>query len=165
MKKILIIEDDPNSALALVIRLKAHGFATAIASDAISGLSMAIRQHPDLVLLDVAIPGGDGFALAEKLRTVPETKDLPVVFLTASKDPELRQKVMDLGAAGLLEKPYQTEDLLLMINYAFERPSRSPYGVLTAGPAIPQDQSASHKKILLVEDDTNIAKSLRIRLE
>src|SRR6266446_1012976 len=165
MKKILIIEDDPNSALALVIRLKAHGFATAVASDAINGLSMAIRQHPDLVLLDVAIPGGDGFALAEKLRTAPETKDLPVIFLTGSKDLELRQKVMDLGAAGLLEKPYQTEDLLLMINYAFERPGRARRVLPAAAPAIPQDHRASHKKILLVEDDTNIAKSLRIRLE
>src|SRR5438270_961110 len=226
MKKILIIKDDANSALALVIRLKAHGFATAIASDAISGLSMAIRQHPDLVLLDIAIPGGDGFALAEKLQTHPETKDPPVIFLTASKDPELRQKVMDLGAAGLLEKPYQTEDLLLMINYAFERPGRarrahllalpagspSPGGLEALGKrrkeftegespwaeragaseslgrgeasasspspggegrgegglsasAIPEDHRASHKKILLVEDDTNLAKSLRIRLE
>src|SRR5437762_10610295 len=165
MKKILIIEDDPNSALALVIRLKAHGFATATASDAISGLSMAIRHHPDLVLLDIAIPGGDGFGLAEKLRTAPETKDLPVIFLTASKDPELRQKVMDLGAAGLLEKPYQTEDLLLMINYAFERTVRARRAQPGAAPAIPPDHPPSHKKILLVEDDTNIAKSLRIRLE
>src|SRR2546430_562727 len=181
MKKILIIEDDPNSALALVIRLKAHGFATATATDAISGLSMAIRHHPDLVLLDIAIPGGDGFALAEKLRTHPETKDPRVIFLTANKDPELRQKVMDLGAAGLLEKPYQTEDLLLMINYAFERPGRArrahPLALRAGSPspggegrgegglsasAIPQEEPASHKKILLVEDDANIAKSLRI---
>ena len=63
MRKILIIEDDENSALALVIRLKAHGFATATASDAISGLSMAVRQRLDLILLDIAIPGGDGFTL------------------------------------------------------------------------------------------------------
>jgi len=165
MKKILIIEDDENSALALVIRLKAHGFATATASDAISGLSMAVRQRPDLILLDIAIPGGDGFTLAEKLRTLPETKVLPVIFLTASKDPELRQKVMDLGAAGLLEKPYQTDELLLMINYAFERPARARYAGPCARPAIPENQRTTHKKILLVEDDTNIAKSLRIRLE
>ena len=104
-------------------------------------------------------------ALAEKLRTLPETKVLPVIFLTASKDPELRQKVMDLGAAGLLEKPYQTDELLLMINYAFERPARARYAGPCARPAIPENQRTTHKKILLVEDDTNIAKSLRIRLE
>src|SRR5439155_7934346 len=101
MKKILIIEDDQKTALALSIRLKSDGYLTWIATDAIMGLSMAVRQQPDLILLDVAIPGGDGFALAEKLQRLPETRQVPILFVTASKDPGLRQKVMDLGAAGL----------------------------------------------------------------
>jgi len=165
MKKIVIIEDNENTALALVIRLKAHGFATVVASDAISGLATAVRERPDLVILDIAIPAGDGFALAAKLRTLAHTKDLPIIFLTASKDPELRQKVMDLKAAGLLEKPYQTEELLLMINYAFERLGRTRPAVSSIPPKVSENQRAAQKKILLVEDDRNIAKSLRIRLE
>src|SRR5436190_20377973 len=94
MRKILIIEDDESAALALVVRLKAEGYATWIAGDAIKGLSMVLRHRPDLILLDIAIPGGDGFNLAEKLRTLPEAKELPVIFLTASKDPEDRKSVV-----------------------------------------------------------------------
>src|SRR5437867_3425069 len=125
MKTILIIEDDENTALALVIRLKVHGYSTWIASDAITGLRIARQQRPDLIILDIAIPGGDGFDLAQKLRTLPETKEVPVIFLTASKDPQLREKALQLGVAGLLEKPYETSELLLMVAYAFERPAQS----------------------------------------
>src|SRR5438874_1737411 len=145
MKKILIIEDDPNSALALVIRLKAHGFATAIASDAISGLSMAIRQHPDLVLLDGAIamkvtvknrpdliqldtamPAGSGFTVAQRIQTVIPTPT-PIIFLTASKRPEFRKKAEELGAVGFFEKPFEADELLATIKQALARgPAQLP---------------------------------------
>ena len=127
MRTILIIEDDENAALALGIRLKTNGYATWKAGDALNGLSMALRHRPDLILLDIAIPGGDGFGLVKTLRTLVETKDLPVILVTASIDPKLRQKALDVGVAGLLEKPYQTEEMLLMVNYAFERPERVRY--------------------------------------
>jgi DNA-binding response OmpR family regulator len=163
MKRILIIEDDENAALSLMIRLKAHGYAAWVAGDAIKGLSTAIRNTPDLILLDIAIPGGDGFTLAEKLRNVPQTKNVPVIFLTASDDPELRQKVMNLGAAGLLEKPFCAEELLLMIKYAFERPGRARSEVAPAGLATRASERPS--RILLVEDDLKIAMGLGIRLK
>jgi len=126
---------------------------------------MAIRERPDLVLLDIALPGGDGFGIAEKLRTLPETKHLPVIFLTASKDPELRQKAMDLGVAGLLEKPYQTEEMLLMVAYAFERPAPLRYRVPRARVVTTERKHPRQNKILLVEDDTKIALGLGIRLK
>jgi len=165
MKRILIIEDDENGALALGIRLKAHGYATWTAGDAINGLSMALRHRPDLILLDIAIPGGDGFKLAEKLQTLPETEHIPLIFLTASKDPELRRKVLDLGVAGLLEKPYLTEELLLMVNYAFERPTRLGSSASCPHATPPGHTPSGHKKILVVEDDTKIAMGLGIRLK
>src|SRR5881409_3562684 len=115
MKRILIIEDDQKTALALAVRLKTEGYATWLAGDSIRGMQLARRDKPDLILLDVSLPGGNGFDLAETLRLCPETRDIPIVFLTASKDPLLRENVLRLGAAGLLEKPYDAVELLVIV--------------------------------------------------
>lgn len=167
MKKILVIEDDQKITSALAIRLKAHGYATWIAQDAIIGVKMAVQHKPDLILLDITLPGGDGFRLAEQLRELPETKDTQVIFLTASKDPALRQKVMDLGAAGLIEKPYDVEDLLVMIKYAFGRPARVCPDLFpsTASDFGKPLQQQKMNKILIVEDDRKIAMGLGVRLK
>jgi DNA-binding response OmpR family regulator len=121
MKKILIVEDDQKIAMALVIRLKANGYNASIAPDAIAGASQARALKPDLILLDISLPGGDGFQLAETFLRMPETNGTPVIFITASKNPELMQKVMELGAIGLFEKPFDTEKLLGSIDDKFNR--------------------------------------------
>jgi len=121
MKKILIVEDDEKIALALSIRLKANGYDVSVASDALSGVSQARAGKPDLILLDISMPGGNGFQLAENLHRIPETQYTPIIFITASKSPELLQKVMDLGAIGLFEKPFETEKLIECIDSKFNR--------------------------------------------
>ena len=121
MKKILIVEDDQKIAMALVIRLKANGYNPSIAPDAITGASQARAIKPDLILLDISMPGGNGFQLAETLHRMPETNGTPVIFITASKSPELMEKVVELGAIGLFEKPFDTEKLLSAIDTRFER--------------------------------------------
>src|SRR5256885_10320652 len=85
MKKILIIEDDQKIAFALCVRLKAHGYATWTAGDAIAALNQARRHKPDLIVLDISLPGGNGLALAEHLRSLRETRETPIIFATASK--------------------------------------------------------------------------------
>src|SRR5438045_1852925 len=102
MKRILIIEDDQRLALALSIRLKAQGNATWIAGDAIAAIGCAIRVKPHLILLDVSLPAGSGFTLIEQLDQFEETSETPIILATASKEPELRTKALDLGAIGLL---------------------------------------------------------------
>src|SRR6266403_195557 len=104
MKKILIIEDDQKIAFGLCVRLKAQGYATLVAEDGVRGMGFALRFKPDLILLDISLPAGNGFSLAEQLNRFPETRLTPVIFATASHDPDLRQKALDLGAAGLLRK-------------------------------------------------------------
>jgi DNA-binding response OmpR family regulator len=121
MKKILIVDDDQKIALALVIRLRANGYTVSVAGDAIAAASQARTTKPDLILLDIALPGGNGFKLAETFLNMPETSDTPVIFITASHDPTLMQKVMDLGAIGLFEKPFDTEKLLGSIDDKFNR--------------------------------------------
>ena len=121
MKKILIVEDDQKIAMALSIRLKANGYNPSVASDAIAGPSQARAIKPDLILLDISMPGGNGFQLAETFRRMPETSATPLIFITASKNPELMAKVIELGAIGLFEKPFNTEKLLGFIEDKFNR--------------------------------------------
>jgi DNA-binding response OmpR family regulator len=116
MKKILIVEDDQKIAMALVIRLKANGYNASVAPDALAGATQARTLKPDLILLDISMPGGNGFQLAETFLRMPETNGTPIIFITASKNPELLQKVMELGAVGLFEKPFDTEKLLSSID-------------------------------------------------
>ncbi len=121
MKKILIVEEDQKTAMALVIRLKANGYNVAIAADAIAATSQARTTNPHMILLDIALPGGNGFKLAETFLNMPETSETPVIFITASHNPTLMQKVMDLGAIGLSEKPFDMEKLLGSIDDKFNR--------------------------------------------
>ena len=169
MKTILIVEDDPFIATALQVRLRANGYNTLCAGDAASGLSQAVQHRPELVILDVSLPAGDGLQLARRLKSIPETRDTPTVFVTANKDPDLREKVMDLGSAGLFEKPYDADELLAIIGHAlgetgmFHRPIAryAPPGEL----AVPTEGTMPRKKVLIVEDDQKIALALALRLQ
>ena len=115
MPKVLIIEDDKKIALALSVRLKAKGYEVSIAQDSVTGLNMATRQRPDIVLLDITMPGGGGFLVAERMQNLAGTVGTPVIFLTASKDPSFRKRADELGAAAYIEKPYEPEELLSTI--------------------------------------------------
>lgn len=117
--KILIVEDDRNIALALATRLRAAGQDVLFAYDACHGLDAAVKNQPDLVLLDMCLPAGSGLALAERMRTVVP-KLMPVIFMTASRQPALREQALALGAAGFLEKPFETDELMTMIRRAFQ---------------------------------------------
>jgi len=116
-KLVLIVEDDAKLAKALSIRLKVAGFETKIAPDAVLGVQTAVRTLPDLILLDVSMPAGDGFAVAETIQHVVVNPP-PIIFVTASKRREFRQRAHELGALAYFEKPYETEDLLKTINRA-----------------------------------------------
>jgi CheY-like chemotaxis protein len=105
----------------LMIRLRANGYKATVAPDALAGSTMARTIKPDLILLDISIPGGDGFKLAETFHQMPETNRTPIIFVTASKKPGLLEKVMELGAIGLYEKPFDTEQLLAAIDREFDR--------------------------------------------
>jgi DNA-binding response OmpR family regulator len=92
MKKILIVEDDKNIMMALTVRLRNAGYVVLVAFDAVMALGIAIKQRPDLVLLDISIPGGNGFMVAERLQNSTLTAGVPMLFLTASKQPGLRER-------------------------------------------------------------------------
>lgn len=102
MKTILIVEDDMMIARALAIRVKSAGYQALLAHDAVSGVSLARKNQPDLVLLDINMPAGDGFLVAERINRQSTTM-IPIVFLTASKQPGFREKARLLGLSRTLK--------------------------------------------------------------
>lgn len=123
MKTILIVEDNPKIAKAVGARLKHHGYAVRIANDAPSALMQARKHEPDLAILDISIPGGNGLDVAENLQLNVCEKNLPVIFITASKDPELKKRAGQLHASAFLEKPFSAQQLVAAIDNALLMPS------------------------------------------
>ena len=109
---IMVVEDDASISRSLQIRLDMHGFRVCQAYDAVLAMDVAKKNRPDVVILDVSIPGGNGFDVAKRLREEPETRDVPVIFLTASLRPDLPQRAAALGAAAFLTKPFDSSELL-----------------------------------------------------
>jgi DNA-binding response OmpR family regulator len=118
MSTILIVEDDTNVARALAMRLKQDGYTVHVANDAVNAIAKAIKERPDLMILDVSLPGGDGFGIAERLQGVSSTVHIPFLFMTASRRPEFIERARQLGASAFLEKPYDPIDLLAAVRQA-----------------------------------------------
>ncbi|MDR5891533.1 response regulator [Halomonas mongoliensis] len=105
--RILIIDDDPTIRLLLVAGLGRQGFRVAEAEDGPSGLEAFAREHPHLVLVDVTMPGMDGYAVVARLRAMPGGEALPVLMLTAADDAETRRLAAEAGATAVVTKPFQ----------------------------------------------------------
>ena len=112
MKKLVIVEDDPDISRSLTIRLSKAGYEVHTCSDAVLAMSRIRSAAPDLVVLDISMPGGTGFEIVERMREVPEVASIPCVFITASKRPDFRERADELGAVGYFEKPYDAHALL-----------------------------------------------------
>ncbi len=112
MRTILVVEDNPKIAKAISARLKHVGFAVKTASDAPSALMMARQREPDLAIIDISIPGGTGLDVATNLRDHVCETELPVIFITASKDAEIRTRAQKFKEAVLLSKPFTAKQLV-----------------------------------------------------
>ena len=117
-KKILIVEDDQKIALAMAVRLRAGGYDVYSAFDAIGGLDMAVKHRPDLVLLDISMPAGSGFEVAEKIQGLSTTAGTPMIFVTASRNPDFLTRAAELGAVAFIQKPFQDGELLSDVRHA-----------------------------------------------
>ena len=117
-KKILVVEDEQDMAMALKVRLKANGYNVVFASDSVQAFTVANKENPDLILLDIMIPGGGGFVVAERLKQSTATHCIPIIFLTGIPGGE--ERAYKLGASGYVMKPYQPEELMETIHNALE---------------------------------------------
>jgi len=118
-RKVLVVDDEQDVAKALKVRLKANGFNVVLASDSIQGFTMASKEKPDLIILDIMLPGGGGFAVAERLKQSQVTHRIPIIFLTGIAGGE--ERAYRLGASGYVMKPYHPDELLETISRALEK--------------------------------------------
>jgi DNA-binding response OmpR family regulator len=117
-KKILVVDDDPDVCHSMQLRLKAHHYDTFFAGDAISGMAEARKIEPDLIILDLGLPAGDGFLVMERLKSVPSLAVIPVVVVSARDLRENRQLALKAGAKAFLQKPADNAELLAVIRQA-----------------------------------------------
>ncbi len=118
MKTILVADDDPRIVMALTRRLQASQYHVISASDGFEALKLALKHKPDLMILDVWMPVGIGFSVAERIRELGS--DIPIIFLTASKASGLHEAAGKVGAAACLQKPYDPPHLLQQIELALK---------------------------------------------
>jgi two-component system KDP operon response regulator KdpE len=114
-KKILIVDDDPQLLLGLTPRLKANGYSVVTAADGIAAIAVARKETPNLILLDLGLPGGDGFLVLERLRNMGELASIPVIVLSARDPADNRRRALGGGAVAYFQKPPDNHELLTAI--------------------------------------------------
>ena len=112
MKKILVAEDDKDIRELVVFSLRFGGYNVVEASDGEEVLRIAPLEKPDLIILDVRMPRMTGYKACEKLRDIPETSNIPIVFLSARGQERDVQQGMKLGAKEYILKPFAPDELL-----------------------------------------------------
>jgi len=113
---LLVVEDVPNVLELLEVTLRFKGYHVVSAHNGVEGLEKVESMHPALIITDILMPQMDGYAFVHNLRLNPETRNIPVIFLSATYvTPEDKAFAMSLGGTRFMEKPIDTEDFLLTI--------------------------------------------------
>ena len=129
MKRILVIEDDPDIALSLRLTLEREGeFSVEVEAEGAVGLKRALNRPPDLIVLDVNLPGMDGFEVCRHLRKNPATEATPVIMLTARVGESDRVLGLDLGADDYITKPFSPKEALARVRAVLRRSDRTASG-------------------------------------
>jgi DNA-binding response OmpR family regulator len=111
-KKVLIVEDDADVCRGLHVLLKANDYDTVFAGDSVSALSEARRQRPDLIILDLGLPAGDGFIVLERLRANANLSVIPVIVVSARDVHANKERALKAGARAYSQKPWNDDELL-----------------------------------------------------
>ena len=124
-KKVLIVEDDADVRLGYQVLLKANGYDTVFAADSVSAVGEARTIEPDLVILDLGLPGGDGFIVLERFRANTHLAGIPVVVVSARDLHGNKERALKAGARAYLQKPWNDNELLAIIGQLLGQPDLS----------------------------------------
>jgi DNA-binding response OmpR family regulator len=117
-RKILIVDDDPDLRRGLNLRLRANQFETVYATDGFTAMAMAQKERPDLIILDIGLPAGDGFVVLDRLQQAATLSTIPVIVLTARDPQSNRERILKAGATAFFQKPADNAELLDAIHAA-----------------------------------------------
>ena len=115
-ERILLVDDNPTNLQVLVGTLEGRGYNLLIAKNGESALTIVRKARPDLILLDIMMPGIDGFEVCRRLKADPATQEIPVIFLSALGETTDKVHGLDLGAADYITKPFQPEEVIARVN-------------------------------------------------
>jgi DNA-binding response OmpR family regulator len=147
---ILVIDDAPKMMRSLLLALREKSWKVTLASDGRQGYQRAQLLRPDLILLDVRMPGMDGFAVCRLLQESPHTRDIPVLFLTSASDADERLEGLTHGAVDFIAKSCEPAELLARVQIHLRLMRR-------AEPATPEDQGT-----LLSQDEVTLRAAVRL---
>lgn len=125
-KKILVVEDDADVRRGYHILLKANRYESYFAADGVHALSEARKQQPDLIILDLGLPAGDGFTVLERLRGNTYLSVVPVVVVSGRDIDSSMERALAAGASAYLQKPWNDHELLAIISRLLGEPEPEP---------------------------------------
>ncbi|MBA3053241.1 MAG: response regulator [Candidatus Omnitrophota bacterium] len=145
-EKILVVDDEENIVDLINATLSAGGYYVITASDGKDGLEKAVKERPDLILMDVRMPVMDGFTACKNIRANPVTAKIPVIFLTASTQKGANENAQKSGADHFLTKPFDPIELTEFIDTILHKP-------------------LVKNKLLIIDDDPSIREAVKIYFE
>ena len=165
-RKILIIEDERDILDLVVHYLEKDGFRARTAMDGPAGLTAARREHPDLIVLDLMLPGMDGLELCKRLRADSSTSCTPIIMLTAKTEETDRVVGLELGADDYLTKPFSPKELIARIKALLRRTDRraedatpSTYGPLRLD-SVRHEVSVAEREVILTAKEFGLLEQL-----
>jgi DNA-binding response OmpR family regulator len=124
-KKILVVEDDADVSLGYRILLRAHHYDTVLAADSSAAVSEAHKHQPDLIILDLGLPAGDGFVVLERLRANTYLSVIPVIVVSGRDVRGNKDRALEAGAKAFVQKPWNDTELLALISEFIAQPASS----------------------------------------
>lgn len=139
----LVVDDDPNVGLLISAVLKKYNYSVATFNRGDEVLAYLKDSKPDLILLDLRMPGLDGYALCRRIRETPDTRDIPIIILSGVAEVDARVNTIELGADDFITKPFDVRELRARINRILKRKSAdtalNPLTRLPGSPAIEEE--------------------------
>ncbi len=151
MNRILVIDDDISINELIKVNLELNGYQVSTAFDGIRGYALAQQELPALIILDVMMPEVDGYTVAKRIRENPETKNTPILMLTAMGMLQDKAKGFDIGVDDYLVKPFEMDELLMRVRALLKRVNLIP-------------ESVAVKELLTVGDITLLPESYSVKI-
>jgi DNA-binding response OmpR family regulator len=146
-KRVMLVDDDQDFLLVTSALLRRSGYEVLFATDAVSAISVAVKQNPQAVVLDIGLPGGDGTTVMKHLHALPQLAGVPVLIVSGRDSAEYRDATLKAGAVAYLTKPVQSEDLLEALHLALDDQE------IGQPDAEAQSGGGAGQLVLLVDDD------------
>lgn len=123
-RKVLVVDDEPEIVLVVTKLFKSKGYEVVTAKNGIQAIQVAIKERPDLLILDISLPEGDGHYVAKQMGKIPETSSIPIIFLTAHSLRKDFQLAYDEGVSRYFTKPFKHDELLLAAGQLIQKTFR-----------------------------------------